>query len=102
MLTDAFGRATTDLRISLTDRCNFKCVFCHNEGQGEVHGPGDPAPGEMSLDHVLHIARIACDNDEAIVVYLAYWRHPGRSSCIPSLPLGTTVRSTPVPPSLSW
>lgn len=59
MLVDAFGRPTTDLRISVTDRCNFRCVFCHNEGQGEVHSPGDPAPGEMSLDHVLRLARIA-------------------------------------------
>lgn len=59
MLTDAWGRPTTDLRISITDRCNFKCIFCHNEGQGEVHAAGEPAPGEMSLDHVLRIARIA-------------------------------------------
>ena len=59
MLVDPSGRPTTDLRISLTDRCNFRCVFCHNEGQGEVHGPGDAAPGEMSLDHVLRLGRIA-------------------------------------------
>src|SRR5215212_5098823 len=25
---DAFGRAMTYLRISLTDRCNFRCVYC--------------------------------------------------------------------------
>jgi GTP 3',8-cyclase len=59
MLVDTWGRPTTDLRISLTDRCNFRCVFCHNEGQGEVHAPGDPAPGEMPLDHVLRLARVA-------------------------------------------
>lgn len=27
-LTDAFGRAHTYLRLSLTDRCNFRCVYC--------------------------------------------------------------------------
>ncbi|HEV8361104.1 MAG TPA: GTP 3',8-cyclase MoaA [Candidatus Thermoplasmatota archaeon] len=59
MLVDAWGRPTTDLRISLTDRCNFRCVFCHNEGQGEVHSPSEPAPGEMSLDHALRLGRIA-------------------------------------------
>ncbi|MCA1812482.1 MAG: GTP 3',8-cyclase MoaA [Halobacteriales archaeon] len=59
MLVDGFGRPMTDLRVSLTERCNFRCVFCHNEGQGEVHGPGEPAPGEMSLDHVLRLGRIA-------------------------------------------
>ena len=25
---DSFGRAMTYLRISLTDRCNFRCVYC--------------------------------------------------------------------------
>ena len=25
---DAFGRAMTYLRISLTDRCNFRCFYC--------------------------------------------------------------------------
>src|SRR5689334_3504095 len=25
---DAYGRAMTYLRISLTDRCNFRCVYC--------------------------------------------------------------------------
>lgn len=59
MLVDGWGRPMTDLRLSLTDRCNFRCVFCHNEGQGEVHSPQDPAPGEMSLDHVLRLCRIA-------------------------------------------
>ncbi|MDH3216890.1 MAG: GTP 3',8-cyclase MoaA [Candidatus Krumholzibacteria bacterium] len=27
-LVDAFGRRVTNLRISLTDRCNFRCVYC--------------------------------------------------------------------------
>lgn len=30
-LTDKFGRAITDLRISVTDRCNFRCVYCMPE-----------------------------------------------------------------------
>src|SRR5690625_4880387 len=25
---DAFGRLLRDLRISVTDRCNFRCVYC--------------------------------------------------------------------------
>lgn len=28
MLTDAFGRTATDLRVSLTDRCNLRCSYC--------------------------------------------------------------------------
>ncbi len=27
-ILDAFGRALRDLRISVTDRCNFRCVYC--------------------------------------------------------------------------
>ncbi|MBI4465868.1 MAG: GTP 3',8-cyclase MoaA [Acidobacteria bacterium] len=28
MLTDKFGRQITDLRVSVTDRCNFRCIYC--------------------------------------------------------------------------
>ncbi len=28
MLTDTFGRPLRDLRISVTDRCNFRCTYC--------------------------------------------------------------------------
>ncbi|HWA97315.1 MAG TPA: hypothetical protein VG713_02435, partial [Pirellulales bacterium] len=27
-LVDAFGRVHTDLRISVTDRCNIRCFYC--------------------------------------------------------------------------
>ena len=29
-LHDKFGRHITDLRISITDRCNFRCVYCRS------------------------------------------------------------------------
>jgi len=29
-LHDSFGRQITDLRISITDRCNFRCVYCRS------------------------------------------------------------------------
>lgn len=35
-LVDKFGRPITDLRVSVTDRCNFRCVYCRSanpEGQ---------------------------------------------------------------------
>src|ERR1700682_1092647 len=28
MLTDALGRPLRDLRVSVTDRCNFRCSYC--------------------------------------------------------------------------
>jgi GTP 3',8-cyclase len=34
MLHDSFGRQITDLRLSVTDRCNFKCVYCKPQLEG--------------------------------------------------------------------
>jgi GTP 3',8-cyclase len=33
-LRDSHGRAITDLRISVTDRCNYKCVYCRTGNEG--------------------------------------------------------------------
>lgn len=33
-LTDSHGRAITDLRVSVTDRCNYKCVYCRTGNDG--------------------------------------------------------------------
>ena len=32
MLVDRFNRRITNLRISVTDRCNLNCFYCHKEG----------------------------------------------------------------------
>jgi cyclic pyranopterin phosphate synthase len=37
-LTDKFGRSITDLRISITDRCNYKCVYCRTGNEGALYG----------------------------------------------------------------
>src|ERR1700746_3532056 len=33
-LRDKFRRAITDLRVSVTDRCNYKCVYCRTGNEG--------------------------------------------------------------------
>jgi GTP 3',8-cyclase len=38
LLSDKFGRAITDLRISVTDRCNYKCVYCRTGNEGVLYG----------------------------------------------------------------
>lgn len=38
VLTDKFGRAISDLRISVTDRCNYKCVYCRTGNEGALYG----------------------------------------------------------------
>jgi GTP 3',8-cyclase len=37
-LTDKFGRPITDLRVSVTDRCNFRCIYCRSANP-ETHRP---------------------------------------------------------------
>jgi GTP 3',8-cyclase len=41
VLSDSFGRVATDLRVSLTDRCNLRCAYCMPpEGLDWLPGPG--------------------------------------------------------------
>ena len=54
MIYDNHGRPTLNLRISLTQRCNLRCPYCHREGETS------PST-EMSLEEILRIARIALD-----------------------------------------
>ncbi|WP_435096707.1 GTP 3',8-cyclase MoaA [Halarchaeum sp. P4] len=58
MLEDGFGREVTGVRVSLTDRCNFDCVYCHNEGLGDTRGPMDPRDHEMSADDVVRFLEV--------------------------------------------
>ncbi len=46
-LEDRFGRRLTHLRISVTHRCNYKCFFCH--GEGEIPGPDLLSPEDIAV-----------------------------------------------------
>ena len=35
-LRDGHGRALTDLRLSVTDRCNYRCVYCRTGNEGAL------------------------------------------------------------------
>ncbi|MFB6117707.1 GTP 3',8-cyclase MoaA [Halosegnis sp.] len=59
MLEDGFGREISGVRVSLTDRCNFDCVYCHNEGLGDTRGPMEPSDEEMSTDDVVRFLEVA-------------------------------------------
>lgn len=54
---DRFGRALRDLRISVTDRCNFRCTYCMPK---EVFGPDHaflPEHAVLSDDEIVRLAR---------------------------------------------
>jgi cyclic pyranopterin phosphate synthase len=63
MLVDGFGREVTGVRVSLTDRCNFDCVYCHNEGLGDTRGPMEPQDDEMCTDDVVSFLEVAEEFD---------------------------------------
>ena len=49
MLADAFGRIATDLRVSVTDRCNLRCSYCMPpEGLDWLPGPALLTDDEVS------------------------------------------------------
>jgi cyclic pyranopterin phosphate synthase len=52
MIYDNYGRPTANLRISVTQKCNLACPYCHREGQAS-------ASTEMSADEIIRITQIA-------------------------------------------
>ena len=55
-LTDSFGRSITDLRISVTERCNYRCVYCRT-GQGEASNHAEPPAEPLSWSELERLAR---------------------------------------------
>lgn len=51
MLVDRWGRPVTNLRISVTNACNYSCFFCHREGH-EING------GEMNPEEIGRLVRL--------------------------------------------
>jgi cyclic pyranopterin phosphate synthase len=63
MLADEFGREVSGVRVSLTDRCNFDCVYCHNEGLGDTRGPQEAQDDEMTADEVVRFLEVVSEFD---------------------------------------
>src|SRR3954447_20835407 len=58
-LRDTLGRPLRDLRISITDRCNFRCVYCMPR---DVFGPGYAfleRKALLSFEEIERVARVA-------------------------------------------
>ena len=57
MLKDSFGRVATDLRVSLTDRCNLRCTYCMPpEGLEWL-----PKPELLTADEIVRLVRIGVE-----------------------------------------
>ena len=57
VLRDSYGRAIRDLRVSLTDRCNFRCFYCLPHGEPPI------APKEqmLSYEEIEYVCEIFVD-----------------------------------------
>jgi cyclic pyranopterin phosphate synthase len=61
-LTDTLKRPLRDLRISVTDRCNFRCVYCMPK---EVFGPGYQFLHRdqiLTFEEITRLARVFVDH----------------------------------------
>lgn len=54
-LVDRYGRAHTDLRMSVTDRCNLRCVYC----MPEEGVPFQPREQILSFEEMTRVAGVA-------------------------------------------
>jgi len=53
-LTDSHGRVIHDLRVSVTDRCNYKCIYCRTGEEG-------PQYPDLAIDEYLRMIRLFVD-----------------------------------------
>jgi cyclic pyranopterin phosphate synthase len=51
-LKDTYNRPVSNLRISLTPRCNLSCIYCHREGEKAPQGP-------LSAAEIAEVLRVA-------------------------------------------
>jgi len=56
MIKDSFGRPLLNLRISVTQRCNLHCPYCHREGEEKLVGN---SVAEMTPEEIIRIAKVA-------------------------------------------
>jgi cyclic pyranopterin phosphate synthase len=60
-LTDSFGRALKALRISVTDRCNFRCSYCMPEKQCGHRYVFAPRSEILTFEEIVRLAQLLVD-----------------------------------------
>ena len=68
-LLDPYGRKVNSLRISITQRCNFDCFFCHQEGESNPDGEATPEEIEaiVSIASDLGINKVKLTGGEPLL-----------------------------------
>lgn len=56
VLTDNCGRPLLNLRISITQRCNLHCSYCHREGEVKL---ANTSAEKLTIEEIVRIAKIA-------------------------------------------
>ncbi len=59
-LTDSFARRIRYLRVSVTDRCNYRCSYCMPEALADQL-EFEPRAGVLSFDEIVRIVRVFAD-----------------------------------------
>src|SRR5258707_9060418 len=57
-LADTRGRPLRDLRISVTDRCNFRCTYCMPREVFDANYKSLPHDAILSFEEIARLARI--------------------------------------------
>jgi cyclic pyranopterin phosphate synthase len=52
LVVDRYGRPVTGLRITVTHKCNYKCFYCHMEGEGE-------GGEELTADDIARLVKVS-------------------------------------------
>src|SRR5687767_13773283 len=57
-VADVRGRLLRDLRISVTDRCNFRCIYCMPREVFDADYPYLPHAEILSFEEIVRLARL--------------------------------------------
>jgi cyclic pyranopterin phosphate synthase len=58
-LVDRHGRVIRELRVSVTNRCNFRCLYCRPAAEPSATAV-NPAGGALTLTEIERVVRVAC------------------------------------------
>ena len=96
-MVDSFGRVVRDLRVSVTDRCNFRCLYCMPEDGLPWLAKDDV----LGRDELIRALRIAIGLGVRTVPSPGASRRCGATWSTWSPPWARSGSSCPSPPTVS-